>query len=309
MRMFFYFINRNLLGRCESIFSPSQCLRLSHPPIFVLGSPRSGSTLAVQLITETLDIGYMSNRHAQWFGWPAIAEHFFHPTSHRQESGYQSYQGKTREYFEPAESGEWWYRFFSRDPTYVTLSDINHRHMCKFRKSVASLIRAFGKPVIFKNLYASLRVQAIAHYLPESIFIVMNRHEVDNGHSILEARYKNFQNYEQWFSVKPPNIEKIKLLPSYKQVIEQIRSINSTIEKDIIKSGISKNIRFDISYEELCANPGVTVRELQNFLRKNGYTVKRRGCVPKNFVSRKDIRIDSSVYKKMSEYSKIKHNV
>lgn len=88
---------------------------------------------------------------------------------------------------------------------------------------MAALTNAFGRPILFKNLYAPLRIQAIAHHLPESLFIITHRDEVDNGHSLLEVRKKVFGSYHQWWSMEPPDTESLKRLPAHQQVKEQIR--------------------------------------------------------------------------------------
>jgi hypothetical protein len=58
--------NSYLLGHLESVLAPEPSEPLRHPPIFFLGAPRSGSTLAVQVVTDALDVGYISNRHCQF---------------------------------------------------------------------------------------------------------------------------------------------------------------------------------------------------------------------------------------------------
>ena len=158
--------NSRILNHAESIFAPNVSESLSHPPIFFLGAPRSGSTLVVQVITDALDVGYLSNRHAQFSELLELPKKFF----------------VQREYdqvviialiMEPLLDGTLLLRVEiggtdSFDaPAYVQLDEVDEKKMCAFRRSVAALTNAFERPIIFKNLYASLRIQAIAHYLPK----------------------------------------------------------------------------------------------------------------------------------------------
>ena len=283
--------------------NPEEPLR--HPPIFILGAPRSGSTLAIQVLTDALDFGYISNCHCRWFGAPALAERLFHQTANRPKSDYSSSHGITSGIHAPAECGEWWYRFFRRAPPYVALADVEPRKMYEFRRAVAALTNAFDRPILFKNLYASLRIQPIAHYLPESLFIVINRNEVDNGHSLLEARLKRFGSYQPWLSVEPPDAERLKTLPAHEQVINQIRHTYTTIDFDLKQAGVSPSRRFDLVYEEFCDDPASAVNSLQAFLVRNGCYVKdRRVAIPVSFVRRSHVRIDAQVYQAMVEYSR-----
>lgn len=289
----------------ERLVSPASDLALRHPPIFFLGPPRSGSTLAIQVLTDTLDLGYISNRHCTWFGAPAIAERLFAPTTDRPRSDYQSAQGETRGDFAPAECGQWWYRFFRRKPPYVTLDQVDPNRMHQFRRSIAALTDAFDRPVVFKNLYASLRIQAIAHYIPESLFIVMHRNEVDNGHSLLEARYERFNDYSRWLSVEPPGVERLKALPPHEQVIEQIRHTHKTINSDFEMAGVDSRRRFDLVYEDFCNDPSDIIKQIEEFLNQNNCKVPRRAQAPQGFTPREEVRIDHGLYDQLVEYSKV----
>lgn len=296
--------NLHLLGHLEKVIAPNIDIPLRHPPIFFLGAPRSGSTLMIQVITDALDLGYISNRHCQFFGAPVVAEYLFHPLRNKPLSDYQSNHGTTHGAHAPAECGEWWYRFFRRKPAYVTLSDVDPIKMQAFRCSIAALTNAMDKPILFKNLYASLRLEAIAKFIPESLFIVTHRREVDNAHSLLEARYKHFNDYKPWFSIEPPAIEKLKELPAHEQVIEQIRHIHSTINQDMQAAGVTCDRRFDLNYEEFCSNPSKSIDAIQAFLKSHACQTTRCDIsIPDHFSQRNIIRIDQELYQAMLKYS------
>ena len=53
--------------------------KLEYPPIFIIGAPRSGSTLLYQVLTDYFEVGYISNLHAHFFGSPACLERLLHP--------------------------------------------------------------------------------------------------------------------------------------------------------------------------------------------------------------------------------------
>lgn len=301
-RRFFALANQYALGRVESMFVQNSDEPLRHPPIFFLGAPRSGSTLMIQVITDALEVGYISNHHCHWFGAPALAERLFRPTARRSLSDYKSEQGVTSSPYAPAECGEWWYRFFRRRPAYVSLDDVEPKKMLAFRRSVGALTNTFDRPILFKNLYASLRIQAIAKYLPESLFIVTHRDEVDNGHSLLDARYQEFKNYDAWLSVEPPNVEILMRLPAHEQVIEQIRHIHNMIENDLKIAAVPASRRFDLCYEDFCADPCGKIDDVQRFLATNGCKVEKKEDVPQEFKRSDEVKIDPDVYAAMSNY-------
>mgnify|MGYP000541774681 CR=1 FL=1 len=277
---------------------------LPNPPIFFLGAPRSGTTLAMQVITDVFDLGYLSNHHSNFYGAPALAEKLFHPTKGRPRSSYRSVHGVTNASYAPSESSQWWYRFFRRNPRYVDLSGIEESKMLRFRKSVQSMLQACGRPVLYKNPHAALRIQPIVKYLPESLFIIMERDEVDNAHSLLEVRHKAYKDYQKWWSMEPPSIDDLLKLPAHEQVVEQIRHIHSTIEKDLRFSGVDSSVCFALKYEDLCNNPEREMNRLEAFFRENDCQVSRRCESPKPFPRRNQIRIDKNLYEKVREYAK-----
>lgn len=274
------------------------------PPIFLLGPPRSGSTLAIQALTEALDVGYISNFHCQNLSSKEYSnEDFKKKIADRIPSDFSSFHGDTKEECAPNECGKWWYQFFRVTPTYVRLCDVDNEKMENFRKCLEEITRAFGKPIALKNLYASLRLQAIGHYLPESLFIVVNRNEVDNGHSLLEARHNVFGNYDTWWSMEPQEISRLKELPAHEQVIEQIRQIHKTIDDDLDSAGVPSSHRFDLNYEEFCKDPNKTIEAIRIWAGSNNCELNRRGSVPLSFRRRDNIRIEKSVYNKMVTYA------
>ena len=295
--------NRHLLRYAEKFLSPSFLKPLDYPPIFFLGAPRSGSTVAIQVMTSALDLGYISNKHCQFFGAPALAEMLLKPLDNKPCSDFRSYHGVTKNFSAPSECGEWWYRFFTRNPAYVTLQDVNPVKMKEFRRSLASMTKAFDKPILFKNLYASFRIKAIVEYIPESLFIIMHRNELDNAHSLLETRMNVFKTYDEWWSMEPPTIETLKRLPVHVQVVEQIRHIQAIIEKDLSQMKVPESRVFHLNYESLCEDTHGMLSKLENFLNLNKCDIKRTGEVPKNLRRSNKIRIDPDLYSKLERYA------
>src|SRR5439155_14834089 len=63
-----------ILDRLETASSASADEPLRHPPIFIVGPPRTGSTLLYQLVAARFDVGYLSNRHCRLYGAPSRVE-------------------------------------------------------------------------------------------------------------------------------------------------------------------------------------------------------------------------------------------
>lgn len=290
------------LGIVESRMVAAQETRLRHRPVFFLGAPRSGTTLAMQVITDVFDIGYINNLHCRYYGAPALAEQILGPTTGRARSDYKSVHGRTKGPYAPAECGDWWYRFFRRRPPYVTLAEVDAKKMLRFRRSIATLIHVFDRPVLFKNPYAALRIQAIAKYVPEALFIIIHRDETDNGHSLLEVRKKVHGDYARWWSMEPQAVEELRRLPAHEQVIEQVRHIHATIKNDLYLGDVEPSRCFDLHYEALCENPAGVMDQLQDFFEANGCKVGRVRTAPAPLDRRREVRIDPDLYAALAEY-------
>ena len=60
--------NENLFSRVEEkIHSGSTHKALEKPPIFIIGPPRSGSTLLYQVLTSYFDLSYFKNLHSKYY--------------------------------------------------------------------------------------------------------------------------------------------------------------------------------------------------------------------------------------------------
>jgi len=244
------------------------------------------------------DLSYISNKRCRFFGYPSIVQH---NQNCSKANDYQSRHGRTNGDYAPSECGKFWYRFFRKDPTYVELKDVEIKKMKNMRHSIALLQKKDQRPLIFKNLYNSVRLTPLNHYLDNPYFIVIKRNPLDNAHSLLEGRFKVYHNYNEWWSLKPPNYEKIKDLEPHEQVIGQIDGIYRNIEKK--KEMIGKEKFLSVSYEELTTNPTKTLEDIGSQLEEKKVLLKRkRTQLPEHFKVKNDIRIDKSLYNKLVEY-------
>ncbi len=294
-------VNKNILQHFDMLMAPDYQVPFKYPPVFFLGAPRSGSTLVYQVVTDAFDVAYLSNRHCQFFGAPALAERIFSPLKNKPYSDYSSHHGQTKGWSAPSECGGWWYRFFPSAPAYVTLADVDERKMRHFRRSLLALTEASNKPVVFKNLYASLRLESISKHIPEALFIIIKRNELDNAHSILEGRMKALGRYDQWWSVQPPNIEQLKSLEPAQQAVEQIRAVHNVISHAVEDGLIESDRVLTLQYEKFCGDVKLSVHEIEKFFVAHGVSIARRFSVPKKFSINRTLRIEKGIYSNLQE--------
>lgn len=296
-------INQTMLSPLESaLVREAGCLS-THPPIFIIGPPRSGSTLLAQVLVTAFEFGYLSNRHCRFFGAPVAAERWFRPLSPRQPSNFRSTHGVGEGPSAISECGAFWYRFFRRDPAHVSIDETPAGEMGRFRATLDALTRLQGKPLLFKNLFATLRLRPLAHHLPEARFIVSRRNEVENAYSILEGRMKDNGEYQTWWSVPVPEVATLQDFPAAAQAVEQVRRLHALVERDIVEGGLDRARFLTVDYESLCSDVHSEVERVAAFLARTGACPARKYDVPVTFCSSRYLGAKNGAFADVAPYA------
>jgi hypothetical protein len=264
---------------------------LAHPPIFIVGAPRSGSTLLYQLLVVRFDVGYLSNLHCRLYGAPALVERM---AGRRLEppAAFSSDHGRTDGLAAPSECGPYWYRFFRKSPQHVSLEDAEPESLQDLRASVRALGDAAGRPLVFKNLLNSLRLEPLGAAFPEAIFLVVERDLADNVASILAARRSLCGDESAWWSAEPPDVDLLRGQPPEAQAAGQVRGIHALIDSARQRLGADRFL--DIAYEQLCADTHAVLAEISGFASSHGLELALRGSVPPRFESGRGSRLQQA---------------
>lgn len=293
--------NRHLLPTSERVL-PRQLQPGAQGPVFILGAPRGGTTLLMQVLARCLDISYLSNRHAAWFGAPALVERFARP-SLNPSTEVRSEHGRTSGAAEPSECADWWYRFFPKDPAYVERFQISAHQRSALTRSVATLRNAAGeRPVVFKNLYASFRIKELTLDFPEAKFIVVSRDLVDQAHSLLETRQQVNGGFGEWWSMRPPGGDDLSSLSPAQQVIEQVVRVHAIIERDLVDCGVSDDRILRVGYEDFCAAPRSWISAMADFTSAR-VRPQALDALPGEFSRRREVRIPGATYEEVVQHA------
>ncbi len=250
-------------------------------PIWIIGVPRSGTTLAYQVFCKAFKASYLSNRVVKRYRIALVArmaERLFFsgklvPPSFKSSYGYtQSANG-------PHEGGPLFYQYFSKKEPYANADHLGKGEGNEFKK----VIKAISYPhslFISKNTVHSLRIKALAKLFPDSIFLWISRDKVSTAHSIMNARIANKITTEQWWSVKPPGWEEKNKGTEIEKVVWQVNEIESIIQRDLEETGASY---LKISYKDLCEEPRQIVEDVANEFGLNEYVRKIDELIPPSF--------------------------
>ena len=255
-----------------------------YPPVFIIGAPRSGTTLLYQLLVNRYKFVYFSNFTANFYKAPIFAAWLCKKSYHRTFGDkYTSHHGLIKGRRGPHEAGDFWYRWFPRGKHVYVGADVTSRSkLKKLRQEVVGMSKVTGLPAIFKNTFNAMRIAPIAEAFPEVCFIVCHRDPVDCAQSILNARIKRFGSKEIWWSLPPKEINTIERHPYWEQVVEQVFYTNKQILADRQQFG-DKNF-YDVHYKDLCKNTHGVLDDIERFLVARKLDLKRHdGDVPAHF--------------------------
>ena len=159
--------NINLIKKMNSLLSGLNGLediqdnsKTEYFPIFIIGAPRSGTTLIYQSLISALDVGYPSNLIARFWENPLFGyalQNDIYPDSYNFISSFESIHGYSKNSaLEPHEFGYFWSRWFDDSKTHYTSPNTEVNPLLK--KEINTLQNLSQKNWIFKNLTLGLKI-------------------------------------------------------------------------------------------------------------------------------------------------------
>jgi hypothetical protein len=237
--------------------------------LFIVGLPRSGTTLIYQYIVHRLKVAYFTNGVGPYFLSPCLITFWQYLLHGEYQSDFKSIYGKVNAPLAPREAGGFWGRFFGFEQ-YVLYKDVSPRDIQTLRNTIACIQKLFGDaPYVNKNVKHMLRFDALSKIFPNAVFLLVERDLQNVALSVLRGRYKNLSDPRQWWSVKPPNYLNLKDLPVVEQVAYQLISLQKKMEVDL--SMISPERTLRVAYEQFCHNPENLTKTLINVLGPIGF--------------------------------------
>ena len=245
----------------ESRIYNNQKHESTYCPIFIIGAPRSGSTILYQMLTHTLDCLYIDNLIYIFFNnlpfgfW--VSDKIYGKRSH---NSFHSKHGNTNSWHSPSECGGFWYRWFPKEKDFVDYGELSECSISAVRSNINSIMNKYEKNIIFKNLNAGLRIRVIKEIFPNAKFIFIRRDPLYTVQSLFIARKKKSISDMAWWSIKPRNYKEINKLSIYEKLTSQVFHIEQQIVQDL--KAVSPENVFVIDYVDYNAR----FHELEAFI-------------------------------------------
>lgn len=249
-------------------------------PLFIVGAPRSGSTILYQTLTNQLDVVYpnnLCNHFYRDFLVASLASQWIY--GDRPHGCFKSVHGRTYAcgMNAPSEFSGFWYQFFPADQDFVEGHEVGEAAMSAMRNKVYSISTTFHKPLIFKNLHLGQKLRPLHLAFPSAKIIFIKRSPADTALSVLAARKLDKVPDEQMWSAKPKNHASLLHL----QLLERVVAQQYYLEKEIFEA-TKAHPSFQLMvlrYEDFCHSPMAVVDEVSRQLY-DGQINQRNGASP-----------------------------
>jgi len=239
-------------------------LPLKHQPVFIIGAPRTGSTILYQTLTNQLDVLYVDNLACRFeknffFGfW--LSDKIFKQKAH---NCFKSNHGNTTRcgLHAPSECGSFWYRWLPIDRHFIDNNDITDKMIKEIGEEITAIINYFDKPLVFNNNNIALRLRLIKKIFPKAKFIIADREPIFVAQSLLKARIKFYNDYNKWWSIMPRNYNKLLDKPYSEQVVLQHYNINKQMYMDL-KELFKHTNYITICYDKFCIDKKMVLTDI-----------------------------------------------
>lgn len=280
---------------------------IQHPFLFVIGLPRSGTTLLSQLLAHCLDVGFINNLAARFWKAPVSGIRLARLTLGQDPyKAFESHYGSTDKLRDIHEFGYFWREWLLKD----SFNNIKNARQIEdqinwegLRVTLANMQAEFNRPMVFKNIFGSYHMHKLNETLGKVHWIYIDRDPLDVAVSILQARQKYYDDPNTWWSYVPPDYEKIITLDYWHQIAGQIHFLKTYFQKQMKKLK-AEGKGTSISYEELCKDPMRVLQTLNKQLTDRfGRSIEIIQSPPQSFELRTytEHKVEKERFKKLLE--------
>ncbi|MBN1462431.1 MAG: sulfotransferase [Paludibacteraceae bacterium] len=256
-------------------------------PIFIVGAPRSGTTLIFQQMIRQLQLVYISNLMALF---PNQMLKIFNITaskiinySEMKESMFGYISGVNS----PNEAGKIFTFWFEKVPAEHKIELI--------RNTINYLYSKHEAPLVTKNVRNSSRLKNILKVFPHVKIVYIKRDTRMNAQSIILAR-RELGDEKRWFGVKPIGYEKVLKKDIFYQAVWQVFETEKMIENFIKNNNTNY---YALSYEDFCKDTKMHIKTIAS-----KFELKSKNNGFSKLESRNGIKLNKAEWNLLSKYTK-----
>ncbi len=248
------------------------------PIVFIVGVPRSGTTLLFQLIAHHLRVAYPTNTMARYWMAPTLAawrtRRAFDGAGAAEDL--TSDLGRASGRFAPHEFGWFWHHWADlSESDDLTDEELGAIRAVRLRAELRGLASCMDRPFVWKSVnFCSYQIAWLQALVPGALFLWMTRDPRFVAQSILQAREDRYCDPAAWWSTRPRDHPCWAERPPEEQVAHQIHDIQRAVGEAmrVLPAGLGVTM----TYEDLVRDP---IGQLRSLGERIGVEVERRGAL------------------------------
>ncbi|GAM97926.1 hypothetical protein U91I_01556 [alpha proteobacterium U9-1i] len=271
--------------------------------IFILGSPRTGSTPFFQAVVAAFSLPYISNfANTETPNQPAIGILKSHAA--RAPASFKSAYGKIAGMDAPSEGSAVMLNWCGGGhPSEIVSAAVLPGKAAHLRATLRAVESATGAPLVIKNAWNCFRLGSLAAVLPRAGFIWIRRDIGKAAASDLAARYATKSDANAWNSATPRNIAELQKLPYWEQVVENQAAFARAISEAAASLAPARFV--EVWWEDFVRDPNAELAKLASRLEiakeralstldSEAFSSEREGDLPEQDAVRIQAFIDAN---------------
>jgi LPS sulfotransferase NodH len=230
---------------------------VQHPFIFVVGLPRSGTTLLSQVLAYCADAGYVNNFAARFWLAPVHGIRLAKLIAgDERPTRFESDYARTKTLLDIHEFGYFW-RFWLKKHTFDDVVHAADREdeidWPGLKRTLLNMQHELAAPFVAKNMLGAYHMPKLRDVLEQVIFVYIERDPLDVCVSILDARRKYYSDPSEWWSYIPIEYPLLKGLDYWEQIAGQVHYLARFYERALAEVGPANVV--EVTYEQLATDP------------------------------------------------------
>lgn len=248
------------------------------PVVFLMGLPRSGVTLAHQILAHCLNIGYIDQVIARFWEAPhygaIVSRQVFGDTK---DDTFQNIYGRSVHPRGPHEFHYFWESYFGIEEEDLHCFGLRagEGRWGRLHPVLDGISNGSKKEaLLFRNVYAINFYEDILRNLPNAIFVFISRPNPDVAVSIYRARLAFYgeEGLNNWWSMRCRDYPELVSKGYKEQIIQQVHQLD--IEHSLALNTLPNDRFVFVTYESIARYPNMFVQHVQKKIRmKSGVLI------------------------------------
>ncbi len=232
----------------------------AHESVFVIGAPRSGTTLLSQFICAAFDVGYVDNLMACFWKAPVYGAMLSRKLLKHRVITSRSEFGATKLATDPHEFGGFW-RSMLNYQDMTQQGECDSASLNDLAVKLDQISKVFALPMIYKVFQLTWHMVEYQKLRPQTRWVWVHRDVERNALSLLKFREHLHGDRSKWASSRPLSADLITFANPFQEVVYQVLAINAWIRKQLAQ--IDPHLFCEVEFESFTTQPLKSLNTLE----------------------------------------------